>query len=177
MYSSSYIKQLKEVHYDKSRSKGFGGKVKDLGEFNSFMMQWNPKSLLDYGCGKGVILAHLKEKYPNVRIFGYDPAIDMFNIAPAQSVDCVFSNDVLEHIEPEFLVSVLEHINNLSSRYVWLRIDTRPARKILSDGRNAHLILESDTWWTEKINSHISGNIVYKNLNSKGKLDVAIEKG
>ena len=94
----------------------------------------------------------------------------------ATEVECVFSNDVLEHIEPEFLNQVLGHINLLSTKYVWLRIDTKPARKRLSDGRNAHLILEDQTWWTEQINRYVDGTIVYNNLNDKGKLDVAIEK-
>jgi hypothetical protein len=99
----------------------------------------------------------------------------MFSNEPT-TVECVFSNDVLEHIEPEYLNQVLDHINQLSTKYVWLRIDTKPARKRLSDGRNAHLILEDQTWWTEQISRYIDGTVVYNNLNNKGKLDVAIEK-
>jgi hypothetical protein len=57
-----------------------------------------------------------------------------------------------------------------------LRIDTLPARKRLSDGRNAHLIIEDQDWWTEMIQHSIDGIVVYNNVNKKGKLDVAIEK-
>jgi SAM-dependent methyltransferase len=176
LFSKEYINQLKYLHYDKSRPRGFGGKVKPLGQFEKFMKEWNVGSLLDYGCGKGFLLAHLRETYPTTKVYGYDPAVDMFKTVPGTQFDCVFSNDVLEHIEPEYISNVLQHINQLAEKYVWLRIDTLPARKRLPDGRNAHLILESDDWWYNMIERSIKGNIVYAELNKKGKFDVAIEK-
>jgi hypothetical protein len=51
-----------------------------------------------------------------------------------------------------------------------------PAKKVLADGRNAHLIQENKNWWTEILQNSIQGKVVYNNLTSKGKLDVAIEK-
>jgi len=176
MYSDKYIQQLQSLHSDKTRPQGFGGKTKKLGKFHNFMKEWNPNSLLDYGCGKGVILASLRDRYPNTICEGYDPAVSMFSSLKEKKFECVFSNDVLEHIEPEFLDAVLQHINNLSTKYVWLRIDTVPARKTLPDGRNAHLIQQSQDWWTKKLAQYINGNIVYNNLDKKGKLDVAITK-
>jgi len=176
MFSKSYIKELQGLHNDKSRPRGFGGKIKDLGEFHSFMEKWQPLSLLDYGCGKGTILSFLKDKYENTRMAGYDPAIPMFSSPIHSNFDCVFSNDVLEHIEPNYLNEVLTHINSIATKFIWLRIDTVPARKTLSDGRNAHLILESKEWWENKIKNNIEGKIVYSVLTKKGKLDVAIEK-
>ena len=140
------------------------------------MDKWQPNTLLDYGCGKGYILAQLKDQYPNTRCSGYDPALKMFNSLPNKKYECIFSNDVLEHIEPNFIVDVLAHINNLAEKYIWLRIDTMPARKILPDGRNAHLIQESDDWWYNIIEREINGNIVYAELDKKGKFDAAIEK-
>ena len=175
MYSLKYIEELRVIHADRSRTKGFGGKTKNLGKFHTYVKQWQPLTLLDYGCGKGGILSDLESRYRHIKCIGYDPAVLMF-ANNATEVECVFSNDVLEHIEPEFLNQVLGHINLLSTKYVWLRIDTKPARKRLSDGRNAHLILEDQTWWTDQINRYVDGTIVYNNLNDKGKLDVAIEK-
>ena len=178
MFSNYYLKQLQKVHGRRSLARGFGGKVKKLGKFYSYMDKWNPTSLLDYGCGKGTILNSLSEKYPNVRCTGYDPAVVEYASIPKRfpKFDLVFSNDVMEHIEPEYIDKVLQHINELSVKYVWFRIDTKPARKFLADGRNAHLILEDQEWWENKIASNIQGIIVYSNLNEKGKLDIAIEK-
>ena len=176
MYSKKYIAQLKSLHHDKSRPQGFGGKVKKLGKFYTFMDKWQPSTLLDYGCGKGQILAHLIDRYPNTKCTGYDPAVSIFDTLPDRKIECVFSNDVLEHIEPEHIVSVLLNIDDIASHYIWLRIDTKPARKTLPDGRNAHLIQETDNWWHNIIERNIKGNIVYYELDKKGKFDVAIEK-
>ena len=89
--------------------------------------------------------------------------------------DLVFSNDVLEHIEQEFLSNVLNHIDTLAQNFVWLRIDTEPARKSLSDGRNAHLSLHPKEWWEIQVQQHIKGKIIYTGY-KKGKFDIAIQK-
>ena len=57
----------------------------------------------------------------------------------------------MEHIEPEYLDEVLKHIASLTIRCCLMRVSLLPAAKILDDGRNAHLILETPEWWTERI--------------------------
>jgi len=174
LISDSYKKLLQKVHVDKKRQQGFGGKLKNVGKFLHFYNKWNPKTILDYGCGKGHILEHLQNKFPQSEWYGYDPAVKQFSKITKDNFECVFCNDVLEHIEPENLSNVLQHINSLATKSIWLRIDTQPARKFLEDGRNAHLILENKDWWISKISS--LGKIEYSKLNSKGRLDVAIKK-
>lgn len=177
MYSKTYIEQLKSLHTDKSRPNGFGGKVKSFGKFPSFMNYWLPESCLDYGCGKGAILAHLKEQYSDTKFIGYDPAVAMFSAKPKGNFTAVFSNDVLEHIEPVYIDQVIQDINTYATDYIWLRIDTLPARKTLPNGQNAHLIIEGEEWWLNKLTKNIKNKkIVYHEVNKKGKLDVAIEK-
>lgn len=175
MFSQEYLKQLKKLHAAKDRPRGFGGKVKDLGAFHTYIKDWNPKTALDYGCGKGVILDYLKEQYPNTKWSGYDPAVLEYSKIFDQPFDMVFCNDVLEHIEPLWLDTVLENIYNLSNSYIWLRIDTRPARKKLEDGRNAHLIIENIDWWNVQLKK-VDWQVLYSNVNKKGKLDYAIKK-
>jgi hypothetical protein len=106
--------------------------------------------LLDYGCGKSCNLAkHLTVK-SKLLYQAYDPAVEKFcqPPAPAQMVACI---DVLEHIEPQYLDSVLDHLRALAEGVVFLSIDTGPAKKVLSDGRNAHLIQQPMSWWMPKI--------------------------
>ena len=79
-------------------------------------------------------------------------------------------------IEPNFINSVLQDIDQYATKYIWLRIDTQPARKELSDGRNAHLIIQNESWWLNILQRNIKGTIVYNEVNKKGKLDIAIEK-
>jgi len=175
LYSSRYIEELKLLHARTDRPRGFGGKVKPLGAFYSFLDKWQPDTVIDYGCGKGAILNHLQINYPKITWHGYDPAVSQFRNIELKKYDCLFSNDVLEHIEPHCLDSVLDHMWQLTEKFLWLRIDTKPARKSLTDGRNAHLILEDKDWWLEKL-SQYPGKLIYAELGKKGKLDVAIEK-
>jgi hypothetical protein len=92
---------------------------------------------------------HLKVKTA-LQYQGYDPAVPRFAAAPipAQMVACI---DVLEHIEPQYLERVLDHLAALAEGVVFLSIDTGPALKVLSDGRNAHLIQQPMSWWLPKI--------------------------
>lgn len=80
----------------------------------------------------------------------YDPGVPRFSKEPfpAQMVACI---DVLEHIEPEYLERVLDHLGRLAEGVVFLSIDTGPAKKTLSDGRNAHLIQQPMSWWMPKV--------------------------
>ena len=106
--------------------------------------------LLDYGCGSMCNLAkHLKVK-SKLTYQGYDPGVPRFckPPIPAQMVACI---DVLEHIEPEYLDSVLDHLSSLTQGVVFLSIDTGPAVKTLSDGRNAHLTQQPMSWWMPKV--------------------------
>ena len=105
--------------------------------------------LLDYGCGANFNLAkHLKADH-KLKYQAYDPAVPRFakDPVPAEMVCCI---DVLEHIEPELLDNVLDHLAALSEGIVFLSVDTGPAVKTLSDGRNAHLIQEPMSWWLPK---------------------------
>ena len=67
MYSLKYIEELRVIHADRSRIKGFGGKTKNLGKFHKYVEQWQPLSLLDYGCGKGGILSDLDQRFQLIR--------------------------------------------------------------------------------------------------------------
>lgn len=105
--------------------------------------------LLDYGCGSNVNLAkHLKVPH-KVTYQAYDPGVPRFAKAPlpAQMVACI---DVLEHIEPEHLESVMNDLARLTDVILFATVCTAPAKKILSDGRNAHLIQEPMSWWLPK---------------------------
>jgi len=106
--------------------------------------------LLDYGCGSNVNLAkHLKADH-KVTYQAYDPGVKRFSKdpLPAQMVACI---DVLEHIEPENLENVLDHLASLVEVILFCTVSTCAAMKILSDGRNAHLIQEPMSFWLPKL--------------------------
>lgn len=103
------------------------------------------RDILDYGCGK----ATLQKSIP-FPIQNYDPFVPEFSKRPVPA-DLVVCTDVMEHIEPEFVESVLQDIRDLARQAVFFQIATRPASKFLPDGRNAHLIQENGNFWLKQL--------------------------
>ena len=135
-------------------------------------------TVLDYGCGKGMLRRSLGKP---AWIAEYDPAIPGKNGEPAQA-DLAVCSDVLEHIERDCLINVLEHLRQKAKRGLFLVIATRPSSRTLADGRNAHLIIEDGAWWKAqlerffKIHSwHSDGNevvVVVRRLHQIGDIKV-----
>jgi hypothetical protein len=105
----------------------------------------NPRSILDYGCGRRTLEQALG--YP---IQNYDPAIPRYSESP-DPADLVACTDVLEHIEPECLDAVLDDLKRVVRKTGFFVIATKPASKTLADGRNAHLIVKPMEWWLPKL--------------------------
>jgi hypothetical protein len=109
------------------------------------------KDLLDYGCGKCRLFEAFKGlvKHP-LRLQAYDPGRPQYAArpVPAQMVTCI---DVLEHIEPEYLDDVLDDLHGLTRQIGFFSIHCGPAKKVLPDGRNAHLIQQPPCWWLPRM--------------------------
>jgi hypothetical protein len=137
-----YLEQNRQLHArgDYGLSGGrWGGTVTQM----SSML--NTRDILDYGCGQRTL-----EKSLGFPIHNYDPCIPGLD-APPQPANIVVCTDVLEHIEPECLGDVLEDLRRLTLQVALLVIADRPAKKILPDGRNAHLIQQGREWWGRKL--------------------------
>lgn len=102
-------------------------------------------SVLDYGCGKGTLANNIP--FP---IWEYDPCVPGKDEQP-RAADIVVCTDVLEHVEPSRLGDVLGNLAALTKKVGYLVIATRPAKKNLPDGRNAHLIQKPVSWWRETL--------------------------
>lgn len=113
-------------------------------------------SLLDYGCGKGGTaewLQSLIRKQP-LAIDRYDPGVPQYANTPLKkSYDLVYSCDVLEHLELEDVHLVIEHTQKLAEHNIHI-IDMTPAKKLLPDGRNAHITLLDTHQWIEAFEQH-----------------------
>lgn len=123
-------------------SAAYAGKVSEL------CQKAKAKAVIDYGCGSKQTLKSLLAC--DAEYFGYDPAVEKFSQSPPPA-DVLVCIDVLEHIEPEFLDDVLDHMQTLAKRALLVSIHTGPAKKTLPDGRNAHLIQKPALWWLSKI--------------------------
>lgn len=105
------------------------------------------KSILDYGCGKGTLGETLGRAGFDAR--RYDPAVEKFAGKPAKA-DMVASVDVMEHIEPDCLDAVLDHMASLAGKILFVAISMTPAKRTLSDGRNTHLVIQRPEFWRPK---------------------------
>jgi hypothetical protein len=143
LISRPYLESQKALH---AKPEGYGGKgSRWVSTVLSVATQYACGSILDYGCGRGslgdaILLA------TGTRCREYDPAVSGKDHQPGFA-DLVVCTDVLEHIEPEKLPLVLEHLRSLARKAVFVVICTRSSNKTLADGRNAHLIVEGDDWW------------------------------
>lgn len=146
-FSEDYRQQQVELHKNPNygiASLGFGKLVADI------IRKTNAKSVSDYGAGKQNLLRALAEAgAPPVEYRPYDPAFPDYG--PAREADLVCCIDVLEHIEPEFVDNVIAELASLTTGFGFFSIHMGPAGKVLSDGRNAHLIQEPSSWWLRRL--------------------------
>jgi cyclopropane fatty-acyl-phospholipid synthase-like methyltransferase len=155
--SQDYQRQMQELH-----NKGkFNNGADQFDLVETFIKEYNPTNLIDFGCGKGALIATIKEHYPSIDVFGYDPGNEEFNHMPNRTFDTIISTDAIEHIEPEYLVNSLKIMSDKMERCGFFRIACHPAKKVLPDGRNCHLIVEEPTWWREQILKHMNVDIVW----------------
>ncbi len=147
--SPAYCALQKELH---ARPKGYGGKGdKWAPAVAALITRFGATSILDFGSGEGSLARALRLlPIGFVRIDEYDPAVPGYDRWPGFA-DLVICTDVLEHIEPEKLDTVLQLLQTLARKAIFLVIATRPSNKTMADGRNAHLIVESAAWWTAKL--------------------------
>ncbi len=147
LISSEYKAEQQAMHAKGNygtASLSFGRAVSEL------IDQTEASTLLDYGCGSMQNLAKVLRPRRQVSYRGYDPAVPDFSEAP-EPADLVTCIDVLEHIEPDCLDDVLSHLALLTEGHGFFTIHTGPAVKVLSDGRNAHLIQQPGAWWFAKL--------------------------
>lgn len=161
LISDQYRALNKELH---NRNAKYGGKGDPWADrVILYMNQAEANSYLDYGCGKKQLLRAIQDrrsewgfpylggKHGILSAVGYDPVTAPETPEPADFVTC---NDVLEHIEPEYLDNVLADIASKINKRGLLVISQRLANKRLADGRNAHLIVEKTEWWVARLAKH-----------------------
>lgn len=116
--------------------------------------QYGAKDVLDYGCGGATLSQHARKMSP-LPFHNYDPAIEKYSAAPrGTGYDMVVCTDVLEHIEPACLPEVLRHLSMLTLKVAFIEVACRPAKRVLSDGRNAHLIQRDGMFWLDSLRNH-----------------------
>jgi len=146
-----------------------GSKMLDV--MRPVIEQYQPASILDFGCGHGALIDGTRQACPHIHVDGYDPGNHQYSQVPEQSFDMIVSNDVFEHIEPEYLSTTLQLINNKMNMVGWFRIACYPAKKTLPDGRNAHLIVELPEWWRDQLLENMNVEFVSETITEFDRTD------
>lgn len=148
LISKAYRAEQVRLH---AQPQGYGGKGKKwAATVRALAAARDCTSVLDYGCGQGSLAVALEGSGLSCR--EYDPAIPGKD-GPPSFADLVVCTDVLEHVEREYLPTVLAHLRGLARKVVLLVVALDLSNKTLTDGRNAHLILESAEWWADQVAS------------------------
>ena len=124
--------------------------IKYFPEISLLIDYLKPKSVLDYGCGKGALIKALALKYPEIAFHGYDPSISGLEKLPVDSADLVVNTDVLEHIPVDLIPNVLKEIVGISKNAVF-GCHHALARATLADGTNAHCTVRPPIWYQNQI--------------------------
>lgn len=161
LISDEYCRLNKELHKS-NLAYGVGGNrhthtVLEL--YKQIKDQTPNPSVLDYGCGKGLLAKSLP-----MPIWEYDPAIEGKDESP-RPADLVICTDVLEHIEIDHLALVLYDLKRCVRGLGFFVIDTGPAVKTLPDGRNTHLIQKDLRWWKK----HLEKFFTVSSIQPKGR--------
>lgn len=134
--------------------------------------KYNAKTLLDYGCGKGLQYTekNAHEAWGGIMPTLYDPHVEEYSIEPdyeVQEFDGLICTDVMEHLETEEeAINLLDYIFAVPDKFLFVTICTRDAKKKLPDGRNCHTLVRPDVWWMdriEEIEAESSNEWSYKN--------------
>ena len=146
LISETYRKLNHDLHTTHAGYGSHGGRY--VSAILKLVAKYEADSILDYGCGKGEFSRALKYR-SKIKRLEYDPAIR--GKESASPADLVIALDVMEHIEPECLTDVIQHIHGLTGKCFYCSIAVRPSKKMLADGRNAHLIVQPGTWWLSQL--------------------------
>ena len=144
---SEEYRALNRRLHETDKSYGMSGATNSPDVINLYQ-KTGGQSMLDYGSGKGSLATMLRINGLNCA--EYDPAVPGKD-APPEPADFVFCGDVAEHVEPEYIDAFLDDLKRVTRKNILLIVGTRPAQKILEDGRNAHISLHPVEWWLPKL--------------------------
>lgn len=144
------IELYKQLHLKNSGYGGTGSRY--VKRIVSHIEQNKPKSILDFGCGKGNLVKELSKL--GITVHEYDPAIVGKEKIPQKQYDMIITTDVLEHLYEDEIETICNDFLSLCPETMFHVICTRPAGNLLPDGSNAHKTVKQIEWWDNKLKSY-----------------------
>ena len=142
----------RKLHQQENRFRGVST-AKHIPDIKKLIDETHAKTLLDFGCGKGIQYNEHKIhlQWGGVKPTLYDPGYRAHDQKPEGTWDGVICTDVLEHIPRDSVKDVLFDIISRADKFVFLNVSTRPAGVNLPNGENAHCTVEEHSWWEKQI--------------------------
>jgi hypothetical protein len=165
---NEWVEQYKQYHANLNTNYPGNNLKPQLQHIKDLVLDTEAKTLLDFGCGKGLQYTKYNE-HEELGIMPalYDPAVPEYNKLPEGQFDGIYSTDVMEHIPKEQLPEIFETIFGKAEKFVFLAICTKPAIAILPNGENAHCTVEPIGWWRTVIEKYAPKR-VYTHLKTYG---------
>tara|TARA_R110000851_G_scaffold120625_1_gene249104 strand:- start:136 stop:720 length:585 start_codon:yes stop_codon:yes gene_type:complete len=132
------------------------------------IIEANPNSILDVGCGMGVFVNEMDKIMKIPKVYGLDIAsvktntyhkndnitwIDALahDIPLADgSVEYITSFDCLEHCLPEDVDTIVDEFYRVCTKGLFLSIAYHQAHERTFDGEIMHMTVEQEQWWIDK---------------------------
>lgn len=127
-----------------------------LTEITGLVNKTGAQNLLDYGCGLGE--QYTVEKWHSA--WGilptlYDPAVKGRDVRPKGTFHGVICTDVLEHVPDAEVGGVCADLCHYAERFLFVTVCCRAAKRILPDGRNAHITIKPAKWWDAQLKAYL----------------------
>ena len=165
----SLVAMYREMHFEGEKflgippEKTFPGQSlpPHAGRIKSHIDKFGAKTLLDYGCGKGIQYKTGPIKMNDGRSFNsipefwdvsvalYDPAYTPYSELPQGKYDGVISTDVLEHCPEDDVSWIVDEIFGYAKKFVYANVACYPAAKRLPNGENAHTTIKPIEYWAD----------------------------
>ena len=140
--SPEYRALLRTLH---ASAKWGGAGKSHAGLVTEFARVVGARTILDYGCGRDTLKDALGSEFETR---SFDVGIESKDTLP-EPADLVVATDVLEHVEPDRLDHVLDHVRELTLKGMFAIVALSLSKVSLPDGRNSHLIVKRADWWAD----------------------------
>jgi hypothetical protein len=109
-----------------------------------------PKSIIDWGCGKARTWEIFRKYLPTLtELLLYDPAKPEYSHYPDKKYDLLICTDVLEHIPAGDIPTTLREMLGFCHA-AYFGVPTYLARNLLPDGSNPHITIKDPVWWQKR---------------------------
>jgi hypothetical protein len=160
--TGALIEQYRQIHRTKRYSHG-GCVQRYVNDITHLCCAIPTRTILDYGCGKGLQYTEDKIHEPwGVMPCLFDPGVPGIDELPDRTFDGVICTGVLEHIPEDEIVVALDNLTRYAKRWAFIVVGIRPTKKLLPDGRQAHVTLRPKEWWCERIKASFDPKVVVR---------------